>query len=86
MDGDNCLQVIVEEKTDGFCWTPDPYKESWFSDTQYVANSLQFFPIKQSTTFLPGSESAVVLEHYPMGKLESWKDYLERRLAWGWPG
>ena len=85
-DSDNCLQVIVEEKTDGFCWTPDPYKESWFSDTQYVANSLQFFPIKQSTTFLPGSESAVVLEHYPMGKLESWKDYLERRLAWGWPG
>lgn len=85
-NGGQCLRVTVEEKAGGFCWTPDPFKDTWLSDTQAVASVLGFYPINENTEYLSGgSVDATLLKYYPQGDLESWKEFFERRLSWGWP-
>ena len=89
-NGGQCLRVTVEEKPDGFCWTPDPFKQFSFydADTQVAARTLGFLPINENTAYISddASRDAVVLKYYPQGDLESWKEFFERRLSWGWPG
>ena len=76
----NCLQVVVEEKADGFCWTPDPYKNAgtldvlehisgtlpgiWIPDTQALASKLNFFPIHQNTAYLSSSNINAFVMNY----------------------
>lgn len=86
-DGGKCLQVVVEEKAGGFCWTPDPYRDSWISDTQLLARHLEMVPIHDNTAYIKGSAGdAAVLKYYPQGALETWKEFFGRRLTWAWPG
>ncbi len=84
--GGKCLRMTVEERPDGFCWTPDPYKDTWLSDSQAIASTLGFFPVNKNTAYIKGSsESAFVLKYYPAYDLESWRQFFNRRLGWGWP-
>ncbi|HLD38733.1 MAG TPA: hypothetical protein VJB05_00275 [archaeon] len=83
---DKCLQIVVNEKADGFCWTPDPYRDSWLSDTQLMARVAGFLPINQNTAYIDGSAPSTILKYYSLGDLETWKDYFERKFSWGWPG
>lgn len=88
---DDCLQIFVEERPKGFCWTPDPYKGGqWYfttdADTELYARLLGFLPINENTAYISSSSiNAVVLKYYPLGQLEDWKEFFERRLSWGWP-
>lgn len=81
----SCLQVVVHDKADGYCWTPDPYKETWWSDTQLIASAFGLYPVHDATSYISsGSNGAYVLKHYPMGVLEGWKDWFERKISWSW--
>ena len=82
------MRITVEDKPDGFCWTFDPYRDDWLSDTQGIARAFGLSPINENTAYISGdaSRDAVVLKYYPQGDLESWKEFFERRLSWGWPG
>ncbi|KHO47688.1 MAG: hypothetical protein QT00_C0002G0348 [archaeon GW2011_AR5] len=87
-NGGQCMRITVEDKPDGFCWTFDPYRDDWLSDTQGIARAFGLSPINENTAYISGdaSRDAVVLKYYPQGDLESWKEFFERRLSWGWPG
>ncbi len=82
-----CLQVMVEEKDDGFCWTRDPYRDNLYSDTQWIAQGFGLTPIYENTAYISSPDAkAIVLKYYPPITLEKWKEIFERLLSWGWPG
>ncbi|MBI4174569.1 MAG: hypothetical protein HY517_02900 [Candidatus Aenigmarchaeota archaeon] len=92
IDG-TCLQIIVTERAEGFCWTPDPYRRNWAIndpggfDTQGIAYGLGLLPINQNTAYISyGQTRASVLKYYPSISLESWSDYFRKQLTWAWPG
>ena len=92
---DYCLQVKVTEKASGFCWTPDPYKDSFWSsniDTQFIARNLKLTPVHDTLAYIDAANSpagdvySFVLKIYDIGKAESLREWAARKLSWGWPG
>ena len=88
---DECLQVIVYEKADEFCWTPDPWTPDtglWdVSDTRGIAELLDFTPVHNNLAYIDTNIiNAFILKTYPISSLEGWREYFNRKLSWGWPG
>lgn len=92
--GDTCIQIIVPQRASGFCWTPDPWKDSWASDTQLITRALGLSPVRDSTGYMKidpaaGSSeqsSAFVLKPYNDKILTDFLSRWEKKLSWGWPG
>jgi len=90
---DQCLQILVTEKADDFCWTPDPFRPTFLSDTQIFSLLIEINQrvsvnnILENTAYISSpTASAYVLKYYPTGDLESWKDFVARQISWAWPG
>ena len=93
---DMCIRIVVRDKPDGFCWTPDPYKggESSFKEfftpnifTQTIESVLGLSPTVESTDYLPNTNAiALVPPDVYKQKLENWLEVFERKWWWAWPG
>ncbi len=97
ISNDQCLLVKVTKLPEGYCWTPDPYKElslgggidNLFREpaTQAVARGLGITPVREFTSYVYQNMEGVS----PVTLLLPWVDngfFIDRSgglVSWGWP-
>jgi len=99
-DTSNFLGVTTSyKKPDGFCWTPDPYKEGINKDyfdlffiptmdafTQAFTRLFGLTPIRESTAYIASKNIFVMSPTKPTAERgENLFEALERRFSWSWP-
>ncbi len=98
LSGEQCLLVTVKELPEGYCWTPDPYKElsvdisfggfkNLFTEplTQAFARNLGITPVRDHLSYISDASLGNIMLLMPFTD----NGYLVGRnsalISWGWP-
>ena len=87
---DQCLLVKVTKLPEGYCWTPDPYKElslNFFTQgpTQLFARNLGLNPVREYTSYLYNNMPGPVTLLLPWNNEKFFIDRNGGTISWGWP-